>query len=52
MLIIDLRGRIALVVGGLRGIGGATTEMLARTENKCDEVLDKLRIAMTPVLRK
>jgi len=30
MLSIDLRGRIALVVGGSRGIGGAITEMLAR----------------------
>lgn len=30
MLSIDLRGRIALVVGGSRGIGGATTEMLAQ----------------------
>jgi NAD(P)-dependent dehydrogenase (short-subunit alcohol dehydrogenase family) len=30
MLSIDLRGRVALVVGGSRGIGGATTEMLAQ----------------------
>jgi NAD(P)-dependent dehydrogenase (short-subunit alcohol dehydrogenase family) len=30
MLSIDLSGRIALVVGGSRGIGGAVTEMLAR----------------------
>jgi 3-oxoacyl-[acyl-carrier protein] reductase len=30
MLTIDLRGRIAFVVGGSRGIGGATTEMLAQ----------------------
>lgn len=30
MLNIDLRGRIALVVGGSRGIGGAITEMLAQ----------------------
>ena len=30
MLSIDLRGRIALVMGGSRGIGGAITEMLTR----------------------
>jgi NAD(P)-dependent dehydrogenase (short-subunit alcohol dehydrogenase family) len=30
MLTIDLRGRIALVIGGSRGIGGAITETLAQ----------------------
>jgi 3-oxoacyl-[acyl-carrier protein] reductase len=30
MLTIDLKGRVALVVGGSRGIGGAATELLSR----------------------